>query len=182
MSDIADRLDRMKKKIQEPAFLSGEGLSNEVNIRMFCYDPKDEMAVRYFVDEQLNNLSCSIKKMDLYKVFLSICEDRRILDRIPQLEQKRGNKFIDDYFKKNFDAKLFAEKISKDFNDEDILLLTGIGKVFPYIRVHSLLEALQPYFTDKPIVVMYPGVFKDYQVKLFNRLKPNPYYRAFNLI
>ena len=98
MSDIADRLDRMKKKIQEPAFLSGEGLSNEVNIRMFCYDPKDEMAVRYFVDEQLNNLSCSVKKMDLYKVFLSICEDRRILDRIPQLEQKRGNKFIDDYF------------------------------------------------------------------------------------
>ena len=50
MSDIADRLDRMKKKIQEPEFLSGEGLSNEVNIRMFCYDPKDEMAVRYFVD------------------------------------------------------------------------------------------------------------------------------------
>ena len=32
-------------------FLEGKGLSNEVNIRIFCYDPKDEMAVRYFIEK-----------------------------------------------------------------------------------------------------------------------------------
>ncbi|MCB6603023.1 DUF1788 domain-containing protein, partial [Erysipelatoclostridium ramosum] len=82
--------------------------------------------------------------MDLYKVFLSICEDRRILDRIPKLEEKRGKEFIEDYLKKSFDAKMFAEKINNEFNQEDILLLMGVGKVSPFVRVHNLLEALQP--------------------------------------
>lgn len=182
MGDIKERLDNMKIEIQKEEFLKGEGLSNEVNIRMFCYDPQDEMVVRYFVDELLNEkLNCTIKKTDLYKVFLSICEDRRILDRIPKLEEKRGKEFIEDYLKKSFDAKMFAEKINNEFNQEDILLLTGVGKVFPFVRVHSLLEALQPYFINKPIIVMYPGTFDNHFVKLFNELKPNPYYRAFNM-
>lgn len=46
----------------------------------------------------------------------------------------------------------------------------------------TLLEALQPYFSDVPILVMYPGEFDGRHVKLFNRLTPNDYYRAFNVI
>lgn len=50
MSDITERLDYLKKIIQEDDFLQGKGLSNEVNIRMFCYNPKDEMTVRSFTE------------------------------------------------------------------------------------------------------------------------------------
>ena len=46
MSEINERLDLLKETIQSQEFLEGKGLSNEVNIRIFCYDPKDEMAVR----------------------------------------------------------------------------------------------------------------------------------------
>ena len=56
------------------------------------------------------------------------------------------------------------------------------GEVFPFMRIHTLLEALQPYFSDVPILVMYPGEFDGRHVKLFNRLTPNDYYRAFNVI
>ena len=42
MSDIKERLDILRGNIQEEDFLLGKGLSNEVNIRMFCYDAKDE--------------------------------------------------------------------------------------------------------------------------------------------
>ena len=48
------------------------------------------------------------------------------------------------------------------------------------MRVHSLLEAMQPLFTDVPILVFYPGTFDGHYVKLFNLLKANEYYRAFN--
>ena len=64
----------------------------------------------------------------------------------------------------------------------DVLLITGVGDAFPFMRVHSLLEALQPYFSDVPILVMYPGEFDGHHLKLFNRLKPNDYYRAFDRI
>lgn len=50
MSNITERLDNLKKTIQEDDFLQGKGLSNEVNIRMFCYNVKEEMAVRYFTE------------------------------------------------------------------------------------------------------------------------------------
>ena len=38
MNNINERLDNLKLEIQKPEFLEGKGLSNEVNIRIFCYD------------------------------------------------------------------------------------------------------------------------------------------------
>ena len=64
----------------------------------------------------------------------------------------------------------------------DVLLLTGVGEVFPFMRIHSLLEALQPEFPDIPILVMYPGKYDGRFVRLFDKLQPNPYYRAFNIV
>ena len=51
MSKILERLDNLRNLIQNPDFMEGKGLSNEVNIRIFCYDPKEEMAVRYFIEK-----------------------------------------------------------------------------------------------------------------------------------
>ena len=80
------------------------------------------------------------------------------------------------------DAKTFASKMQYTPHErgKDIIVLGGVGKVFPFMRVHSLLEAMQPLFTDVPILVFYPGTFDGHYVKLFNLLKPNEYYRAFN--
>ena len=90
MGNLNERLDNLRVLLETPEFLEGKGLSNEVNIRIFCYDPKDEMAVRHFVEKlSLNHtLNCNIKEFNLYKVFLSICEDKKILDRIPAMEEK----------------------------------------------------------------------------------------------
>ena len=74
--DIKERLDLLKKTIQQEDFLLGKGLSNEVNIRMFCYDPKEEMIVRHFIERITNeSLECNIKYYDLYEVLLKICEN-----------------------------------------------------------------------------------------------------------
>lgn len=60
--DIKERLDLLRKTIQQEDFLLGKGLSNEVNIRMFCYDPKEEMIVRHFIEWITNEkLECNIK-------------------------------------------------------------------------------------------------------------------------
>ncbi|WP_270844252.1 DUF1788 domain-containing protein [Faecalibacillus intestinalis] len=184
MSSITERLDELRKRIQEEDFLKGKGMSNEVNIRIFCYDPKNEMVVRYFV-EQLSSmdLKSNVQIVDLYETFLSICEDKRILNRIPQLEEKRGKEFLEKQFEKTCDAKTFAKKVIDSFDgNNDLLMITGVGKAFPFMRVHALLNALQEDFNEKPIVVLYPGAFDGHYVKLFNRLKSNEYYRAFNMI
>ena len=50
------------------------------------------------------------------------------------------------------------------------------------MRVHNLLEKLQPRIGDIPIVVLYPGAYTGYDIKLFDLLPANPYYRAFNML
>lgn len=49
MADIKQELDRIRGRISEPDFLSNKGLSNEVGIHVFCYDPKDEPTVQDFL-------------------------------------------------------------------------------------------------------------------------------------
>lgn len=184
MSNITERLDNLKKTIQEDDFLQGKGLSNEVNIRMFCYNVKEEMAVHYFTEHLSNDdLTCNVQIVDLYETFLSICEDKRILDRIPKLEERKGKEYLEKQLGKTCDADTFAKKIINEFDsDKDLLMVVGIGKVFPFMRIHALLSALQNYLNDKPVVVLYPGTFDGHYVKLFNMLKANEYYRAFNMI
>ena len=183
--NLNEKLDRLKEKIQDPDFLTGKGLSNEVNIRMFTYNPKHEMKVRYFVSKMKTdgNLKCNIKEYNLYELFLEICEDKKLLQKIPGMEEKKGSDFLLSRIHKFATTKVFAEKMRYDnHTDRDVVFLTGVGEVFPFMRVHSLLEELQIAFDDVPIVVMYPGEFNGREVILFNEFKPNEYYRAFNLI
>ena len=185
MSDIKERLDKIRALIQEPEFLEGKGLSNEVNIRIFCYKPEDEMVVRHFVNqlETDQSLTCHLKVCNLYKTFLSICDDMDITDAIPDMEEADGSIFLLEQLSSAIGNGEFIDKIQYEPHElGDVLMLTGVGEVFPFMGIHTLLEALQPYFSDVPILVMYPGEFDGHHVKLFNRLKPNDYYRAFNVI
>jgi len=184
MSNVMDRLDKLREYIQTEEFLTGKGLSNEVNIRIFCYDPEEEMVVRHFVEHLLSDpsLACRPVECDLYKTFLEICDDLDITDAIPDMEESEGGVFLLEQLHSAIGGDEFIEKIQySPHQTGDVLILTGVGDVFPFMRVHILLESLQPYFSDIPILVFYPGEFNGYNLKLFNRLEPSDYYRAFNI-
>ena len=88
MADIKERLDNLRIHIQEPEFLEGKGLSNEVNIRIFCYDAENEMTVRQFVEQITTDpsITCQLVECNLYETFLSLCDDIDITD-IPEVEE-----------------------------------------------------------------------------------------------
>ena len=185
MSKINERLDSLKLEIQQPEFLEGKGLSNEVNIRIFCYDAADEMIVRHFTEQLVvdQSLDCHPIERNLYKIFLSICDDKRVTEKASQMEEKKGKDFLFKNLQKFANNKSFVEKMQYEPHEPgDVLLLTGVGEVFPFMRIHSLLEALQPHFSDIPILVMYPGTFDKSSLRLFDRLTPNGYYRAFTAV
>lgn len=185
MDDLTQRLDNLREMIQQPNFLKGKGLSNEVNIRLFCYAPKDEIIIRHFTEKLLSDtsLSCRVIEYNLYKIFLSICDEKRITKLIAGMEEKKGKQFLLEHLKRIADNKAFVRKMTATPHKfGDVILITGVGEAFPFIRVHALLDAMQPNFSDVPILVMYPGSFDGRAVKLFDKLPPNSYYRAFNII
>ena len=129
------------------------------------------------------NLSCHLIEYNLYQVFLSICDDKRITDRVAQQEDKKGKQFVLEQMKRMASNTAFIGKmLCEPHQHGDVIMITGVGEAFPFIRVHALLDAMQPYFSDVPVLVMYPGVFDGHYLKLFDKLKPNSYYRAFNVI
>ena len=112
-NNLMERLDNLRTLIQDRDFQEGKGLSNEVNIRIFCYDPKEEMAVRHFTEKLMTdqNLSCHLIEFNLYRVFLSICDDKRITDRIAQQEEKKGKQFVLDQMKRLANNMAFIGKM-----------------------------------------------------------------------
>ena len=99
------------------------------------------------------------------------------------MEKCDGSDYLLEQFHSSIGVDDFVRKIqyAPHRRGEDVLMLTGVGDVFPFMRVHTLLEAMQPHFSDIPVLVMYPGEFDRHFLKLFGRLEPNDYYRAFNL-
>ncbi|WP_055078307.1 DUF1788 domain-containing protein [Lagierella massiliensis] len=185
MADLKERLDKLRALMQESEFLESKGLSNEVNIRIFCYDPSDEMVIRHFMEQVKadQSMNCNVIEYNLYEVFLSICEDKRIANAIPSMEEKKGTEFIRVQMSRMANNTAFVNKMKYESHElGDVIVITGVGDVFPFIRVHDLLNAMQPEFPDVPILVFYPGNYDGRDVQLFNRLKKNSYYRAFNVI
>lgn len=183
MSDIMERLDSLREKIQEPDYLEGRGLSNEVNIRIFCYDPEDEMIVQHFAQQLQTeqSLKCRVIERNLYQVFLDACSDFDIVESCVEMEEEEDSEYLLSELQNTISKDEFLSRMQySPHQTGDVLMLTGIGDVFPFMRVHVLLSAMQASFSDIPILVLYPGEFDGRSLRLFNRLKPNDYYRAFN--
>ena len=68
-----------------------------------------------------------------------------------------------------------------------ILFLTGIGEVFPFVRSHTVLNNLQTVVADRPMLMFFPGRYEQFDILgssfvLFGRLKDDQYYRAKNIL
>ena len=185
MSNIRTELESMKERFSNEVFLSNKGLSNEVGIHVFCYNPCDEMIVRDYTSNliQQTDLPFRLIECDLYKIFLQICEDKRILKTIPAMEQKKGSEGLLKQLQRIATPEAFVERMQyAPHQHGDILLISGVGKVYPFMRSHNILDNIQHLFSDIPIVMLYPGKFNGQELSLFDEFHDGNYYRAFNML
>lgn len=185
MSDIKQKLDKIRERLSDPSFLANKGLSNEVGIHVFCYDPADEIIVREFIAhlKEEKNTSYHIRECDLYEIFLQLLEDKRVLKSVAALEEKRGSDYLLKQLQKIATPEALLEYMKYEPHEHgDVLVLTGIGKIYPFMRSHKMLDSMQHLFEDIPIVMFYPGSFNGQDLGLFGRFIDGHYYRAFNLL
>ena len=184
MEGILERLSALEKNFTNEQFLTNKGLSNEVGIYIFAYEPKDEMAVQEFVRMQKNrNSAYNIVEFDLYKTFISICEEKKIIKSIPSMQERKGSEYLKEQLKKVASPEAFAKKMAYEpHRHGDIVVITGVGEIYPFLRVHSFLESIQHMFEDVPVVVMYPGKYDGQTLVLFNKFFDANHYRSFALV
>ncbi len=185
MSNLSEELNKIVPRLSEDSFLRNKGLSNEVGIHVFCYAPEEERTVDFFFQKlkEDNSTPFRLIECDLYQIFLSICEDKRIIKRIPTQEERRGKDFLLEQLQKIATPEAFVAKM--DYTPHqygDILLITGVGKVYPFMRSHKILDNIQHIFSDIPVLMLYPGSFNGQDLDLFGKFLDGHYYRAFNLL
>jgi hypothetical protein len=185
MADIKHELDRIKTRISDANFLANKGLSNEVGIHVFKYAPQHELIVRDCIERLVAAPSDDYRiiERDMYKILLEILEEKRVLDTVPSLEEKKGTDYLLAQLQKIATSGTFLAKMKYEPHQSgDVLFLTGVGKAYPFMRAHKMLDSMQQEFSDIPIVMFYPGVFNGQSLSLFDKFHDGNYYRAFNLL
>lgn len=191
MKSIQQRLDEILPRITEPTFRKSRGLGNEIGYHIFDYDPKFEMLVREhiaYIKERMNMVQSDIhiREFDLYEIVLEILENKGFLEKNFEMEKKKGSPFVLNATKKALRLTLNNDLVVKYIEDRvqpnDIVFLTGIGKAFPIIRSHTVLNTLQKRVDQVPVVMFFPGNYDGQELVLFGEIKDDNYYRAFQLI
>ena len=192
----AQSFAELRGRLQDPEFLAGHGLGNEVPFFILPYAAAQEDEVRAqtaslvedFPAEQ-TGVGARVIHFDLWDVFLQICTERRILEKIPALEERRGTEGLLRRMEKIATPEAFLKVMSERYEQlggqtpgRDVVLVSGVGKVYPLVRAHNILENAQPVFTEVPMVMLYPGVYDGQQLHLFGKISDGNYYRAFSLI
>jgi hypothetical protein len=187
MSLIRERLDKILEKIQSPAFLANKGLGNEIGFYIFDYDPRDELLVREhiaYLKRTLNSEpSCrKVIEFDLFEMMLGLLKREGVLDDLPQMEDEQGSKYIAEALQDMASPEVYVELIADQVEGSDIVFLTGVGKAWPMVRSHNILNNLHHVLDKVPVIMFFPGNYDGAELKLFNKLKDDNYYRAFRLI
>lgn len=188
MTEIRERLDLIIPKIKDEKFLQGRGLGNEISFYIFDYDPKDELLIRDYtkqIKKEFEKADSSIKiiEFDLYNLMLELTKEMDVFESIFEMEENEGKETLHSALEEFCqDPSIFMEKIKEDSEPYDLIFITGVGKVFPFIRSHTILNNLMEKIHGKPLIMFYPGKYNELSLKLFGKLEDNNYYRAFRLI
>ena len=150
MKSIYERLDEILVKISDPHFRENKGLGNEVGFYIFDYSPKEEMIVRERVPSiksmAESQHSLNIVEIDLYDAIIEILESKGYLKKNFEMEEKRGSEFVMNATKKalrlTLDGDLLVKYIVDRTEGADIIFLTGVGKAWPIVRSHTILNNL----------------------------------------
>lgn len=187
MSSIRERLDQIIGKIKAPNFLENKGLGNEIGFYIFDYDPGDELLVREhiaYLKGALNHETSGRKviEFDLYEMMIDLLDREGVLEDLPQIEKEQGSKYLFEALRDISSPEVYVEQIADRAAGSDIIFITGIGKVWPIVRSHNILNNLHPILDKAPVVMFFPGNYDGAELRLFNKLKDDNYYRAFRLI
>ena len=188
---IAQKYDHLLKVISSKRFLTMQGL-NEVPF-FICPFPPEEIVAMNRVQKQLANAleknGIQILEVNLYDLAIELLQKRNIFERLMATEKSVGKDQLLELLQGILDSEnhlipAIAEKMAaKNF---DVMFLTGVGEVFPYIRSHNVLNNLQSTAKEKPTVLFFPGSYtfsigEGSSLDLFGKLRDDKYYRAFDI-
>jgi hypothetical protein len=177
-------------------FLTMRGLTNEVPIFIQAYDAKNEDSLRRMVESlavRLRSGGITLQVLDLFSLVLEELEEYGILKDLLDVEATAEKAEVFETLQNYSDPKThLIPRLMRviESPETQLTLITGPGRIFPFLRTHTILESLQPAMVHHPVVIFFPGEYTQdvgggSHLRLFGSIPSpkinNPYYRATNL-
>ena len=189
---MPDRFQHLFAVISGQRFLNKQGLGNEIPFFICPFKPEEAVEMERLKRQLVSRLEQSgvrILEINLYDLSIEILKERDIWDQIVEMESSFSKDQLKELLQGVLDPEshlipAIASRLEAiDFN---VLFLSGVGEVFPYIRSHNVLNNLQSTAKEKPTVMFFPGAYthsieSGASLDLFGRLHDDKYYRAFNI-
>ena len=190
--NMQERFHHLFSVISGKRFLQRQGLGNEVPFFICPFQIKEAVEMERLQKQLVNRLEQSgvqVLEINLYDLSIKLLKERGIWEQILDLEASVSKDQLKELLQGVLDPEAhlipaIAHKMAA--TEFDVLLLSGIGEVFPYIRSHNVLNNLQSTAKEKPTVLFFPGDYTHSlevgaSLDLFGKLHDDKYYRAFNI-
>jgi len=188
---LEERLDVAEAMIKAEDFRQNKGLGNEVGYYVFDYPAEKELIVRERIEYMKGKNSkgtdgFELVVFDLYDIIIDILEEEGFMDQCFKFEKKNGMERIiqavGNLVRINNENSMIVRYIQEHTPKEAVVFLVGIGKCYPLLRSHKVLNNLHQAFDSVPVVLFYPGKYDGQELVLFSTVKDDNYYRAFKLV
>lgn len=188
---LDEKFDKAEEIIQKSSFRENKGLGNEVGYYIFDYEPQDELKIRERIEYIKNKNQASsdeykIVEYDLYEIIISILKEKGYLQKCFDFEKAKGfdriTKSVSNMLRITSADSLIVKHIKENTPQKSVVFITGIGKCYPILRSHTVLNNLHQVIDNVPVVLFYPGKYDGQELVLFGEIKDDNYYRAFKLV
>lgn len=191
MRSLEERLDIAEHLIKEKSFRENKGLGNEVGYYVFDYPAEKELIIRERIEYMKSKNSkvtngFDLVVFDLYDIIIDLLESEGFLEQCYKFEQKQGLsriiKAVGNLLQINDDSSLLVQHIKEHTPEDAVVFIIGVGKCYPILRSHKVLNNLHQAIDHVPVVMFYPGKYDGQELVLFSTIKDDNYYRAFRLV
>ena len=189
---MLERFQHLLTLISSERFLKRQGLGNEVPFFICPFKPEEAIEMSRIEKQLINRLDQNgirVLEINLYDTSVELLRRRGIWDQMLEMEGSVSKDELKELLQGVLDPEthLIPEIAARMRQAEfDVMFITGVGEVFPYIRSHNVLNNLQSTAKEKPTVMFFPGAYthsleNGASLDLFGRLHDDKYYRAFNI-
>lgn len=192
---LTERFEHAFRVLSSTSFLAMEGLGNEVPYFILPYSPADEPQLageRRRLLTRLRASGISVCDVDLWQLATQLWTEtgqwKEILEAESSLSKDAFGEAVGNVISPgSYLSPCIAKIVAGQEPQPQVLMLSNVGRLFPIVRSHTILNTLQPLLSDLPVVLVFPGSYRQSPTQgsslvLFDSLTDDDYYRAFDLL
>lgn len=184
-NDMDTLFDGVLHKLTSAEF--GKNLAGELPLFIQPYPAecqREEEAQVTRLVSRLQKKGYSALPVNLYSLCMDILEEEGVLESILEGESEIEKEDIVSTLDSVLDIKSaviprLSSLIGK--NSPQFVFIYGVGHIYPFVRSHGILNNIVELTESSNLVLFFPGEYNNLQLRLFNRISDENYYRGYNL-